>query len=368
MDEQHPDASLLRPAVEPTVPLAVRALLTSQGTGLTSQGAGPSRLDLLPQDPERRLATVNGAATGLSAGIVVAVTGATPWAIGVLIFQGAVSWQSATGRYALLLMEMLVAVTAVVFGTQVARFGQVRTRYTAAAARTRYRERYLTGDDLDAPARVLLRRAQDAIDAVTNAEVSDAGLLDEARALAAQEWDIAVSLREQARLRARRAEIIRAVGLTSPADPGNPSPASAALESAAAALASSAPVDSTPASTPADELLRQLTDAARVAERSVTDRVAALERFAAEVRQADAAHRGWHARARLAELTEPHLDLLARTAADSHGIAELAEMTARARAIRSAFNDGAFNNSAPNESALNESAPERGAPGVTDER
>jgi hypothetical protein len=347
VDEQHSDASLLRPAVEPTVPRAVRALLASQGAGLASHSVEPSRLDLLPQEPERRLATVDGAATGLTAGVVVAVTGAAPWAIGVLIFQGAVSWQSATGRYALLLMEMIVAVTTVVFGTQVARFGQVRTRYAAAAARARYRERYLTGDDLDAPARVLLRRAQDAVDAVTNAGVSEAGLLDEAPALAAQEWDIAVSLREQARLRARRAEITRAAGLTSPGDP--------------------APGDPAPVSTPANELLRQLLDAARVAERSVSHRVAALERFAAEVRHADAAHRDWHARARLAELTEPHLDLLARTAADSHGIAELAEMTGRARAIRNAFSDSAPNDSAFNGSAPNGRAPERGTPGATDE-
>ena len=127
MDEQS-DASLLRPAVEPTVPRVGRTLLTSRG-------ARPTRLDLLPQEPQRRLATVSGAATGLTAGMVVAVTGAAPWAIGVLIFQGAVSWQSATGHWALLLMEMIVAVTAVVFGTQVARFGQARTQYAAAAAR-----------------------------------------------------------------------------------------------------------------------------------------------------------------------------------------------------------------------------------------
>jgi len=302
VDEQNQDVSLLRPAIEPTVSPAVRALLTSQDVQT-------SRLDLLPREPARRLATVNGAATGLTAGMVVAVTGATPWALGVLIFQGAVSWQSATGRYALLLMEMILAVTAVVFGTQVARFSQVRARHAATAARSRYRGRYLTGDDLDPPARVLLRRAQDAVDAVTSARISRAGLLDETTALRAQEWDIAVSLRDQARLRASRAEITQGTGLDQPAG------------------------------SPADPLLGQFVDAARMAERSVTDRVAALELFATEVRQADAAHRDWHARIRLAELTEPHLDMLARTAADSHGIAELTEMTARARAIRSAFSD-----------------------------
>jgi hypothetical protein len=333
VDDQHSDASLVRPAVDPTVPRAARILLTSQGTRA-------SRLDLLPQEPERRLATVNGAATGLTAGMVVAVTGAAPWAIGVLIFQGAVSWQSATGRYALLLMEMIVAVTAVMFGTQVARFGQVRTRHAAAAARSRYRGRYLTGDDLDAPARVLLRRAQDAVDAVMNAEVSRAGLLDEATALAAQEWDIAVSLRDQARLRARRAEITQSTGLAEPAGTTSASTASDSTASDSTASDSTAPASTAlVGSTPAGKLLGQLLDAARAAERSVIDRVAALERFAAEVRQADAAHRDWHTRARLAELTEPHLDLLARTAADSHGIAELTQMTERARAIRSAFTD-----------------------------
>jgi hypothetical protein len=320
VDDQHSDASLLRPAVEPTVPRAARALLTGQG-------ARPPGLDLLPQEPERRLATVHGAATGLTAGMVVAVTGATPWAIGLLIFQGAVSWQSATGRWALLLMEMIVALTAVVFGTQVARFGQARARYTAAAARSRYRGRYLTGEDLDAPARMLLRRAQDAVDTVMDAVVTEAGLLDEATALAAQEWDIAVSLRDQARLRARRAEITRSTGLTTP--DGGPTP-----------------------NTPATALLRQHLDAALAAERSVTERVVTLERYAAEVRQADAAYGNWRAHARLAELTGPHLNLLARTAADSHGIAELAEMTERARVIRSTFNERTTDGGIPDDGDL----------------
>jgi hypothetical protein len=38
--------------------------------------------------------------------------------------------------------------------------------------------------------------------------------------------------------------------------------------------------------------------------------------------------------------------MLARTAADSHGIAELADMTERARAIRSAFNEGTITGAA----------------------
>jgi hypothetical protein len=328
LDEQQTDARLLRPVVDPTIPAASRELLfalaeTASGTGLS--GTALLRPGLLPLEPERRLATVNGASTGLAAGMLVVVTGAAPWAVGVLVFQGAVGWQSATGRYALFLMEMIVAVTAVVFGTQVMRFGQARTRRAATAAARRYRGRYLADADLDAPARVLLRRAQEAIDVVTDAKVSREGLLDEAPALAAQEWHIAVSLRDQAWLRARRAEITDA------------SPAA-------------------PASQATAQLLRQHLDVAITAEESVTDRVAALERFASEVRAADAAYQDTSTRARLAELTAPHLDMLARTAADARGIAELAEMTDRARAIRTAFDDTGFDDTAFNDTAFNDTA------------
>ena len=60
----------------------------------------------------------------------------------------------------------------------------------------------------------------------------------------------------------------------------------------------------------------------------------ALERYAAEVRQADADYRDWRQHAAITELTGPHLDLLARTAADDHATAELDALTERARAVR----------------------------------
>jgi hypothetical protein len=338
LDEQQKDVKLLRPVVDPAIPAASRELLLAacettpdpepSGTEPAGTESSDAELsgtalphpDVLSLEPERPLATVNGAATGLTAGMLVAVIGAAPWAIGVLVFQGAVGWQSATGRFALFLLEMIVAVTVVVLGTRVARFGEVRTRRAAAAAARRYRGRYLADADLDAPARVLLRRAQEAIDVVTQAAVTRAGLLDEAPALAAQEWDIAVSLRDQAWLRARRAEI------TEGSEPAQASPATA-------------------------QLLRQHLDAAITAEESVTGRVAALEHFAEEVRAADAAYRDAGTRARLAELTTPHLDMLARTAADAHGIAELAEMTGHARAIQAAFSDTAFGDDISNDDA-----------------
>jgi len=296
VDDQHSAITLLRPAIDPTIPRPARDLLLAQARTAASPG-------LLPREPEQRLATVSGAATGLTAGMVIAVTGAAPWAIGVLIFQGAAAWQSATGRWALLLTEMIVMVTMVIFGTRVARFGQARTRYAITAARARYRGRYLTDADLDAPARALLRRAQQAVSSAREARMARAGLLEMGAALAAQEWDIAVSLREQARLRGRRAELA----------------AQARLSPSAAGL------------------LRQHQDAADEAERSTTARIEALEDFAATVGAADSAYQGWQARDKLAELGDAHLDMLARTAADAHGITELTELTERARLIGSAY-------------------------------
>jgi hypothetical protein len=80
-------------------------------------------------------------------------------------------------------------------------------------------------------------------------------------------------------------------------------------------------------------LLKRHSQAAQLADSSVAARVAALERYAAQVREADAAYRDWQQAAALAELGDQHLDLLARTAADEHGIAEIEAMSEQARAV-----------------------------------
>lgn len=121
--------------------------------------------------------------------------------------------------------------------------------------------RCIVDDGLDTPSRVLLRRALDAIAAVKSSEVFRAGLLDSASvsmALADQESDIAAALRDQARVRARRAELA----------PARPGPMTAAV-------------------------VRRQVHAAQLAESSLASRVEALERYAAEVREADAAYRDW---------------------------------------------------------------------------
>jgi hypothetical protein len=303
------DATLRRPALDPAIPRVARDLLTAHGRLLApAPPDGPGRRrGLLPAQPERRQATVSGAVTGLTTALFVAVVGATPWAFGVLVFQQPLGWQTAAGRYGLLLAELIIAVTAIAFGTRVARFGEPEVEdETASAART-YHGRYLTDADLDPRARVLLRRAQDAINAINSAAIVRADLLDEpatSALLAEQEWQIALAVREQARLRGLRS------GLAEPR-PGSPSA----------------------------ELLDEHRQAARAAEQSTAGRVAALERYAAEVYLADSAYRDWREHAAIAELTAPHLDLLAGTAADEHAAAELDALTERARALRRSFTE-----------------------------
>jgi hypothetical protein len=178
-DAGRADATLRRPAVDPDIPAAERALLTAPGAFLTPAcRARPARYrDYLPADPALRGTTVDGAVIGLTAAAFTAIGGATPLAIGTLVFQDPAGWQSAAGRYGLLLAGLLAVLTAAFLLTRIVRFGQPGGQGAAeAAARTRH-GRYLTAADFDAPSRRLLRRAQDAVDTVTSAEVFRDGLL-----------------------------------------------------------------------------------------------------------------------------------------------------------------------------------------------
>ena len=315
MDDQRDtlwaDASLRRPAVDPGIPRPDRDLLAARGALLppAAQDRPAPRRYYLPTEPARRLATIDGTVVGLTAAGLTALFGTTPLAVGVLIFQGPAGWEMASNRFALLAASIIAMVTTVILGVRVVRFGQPSGRTpTETAARTHH-GRYLTGADFDARSRVLLRRAQDAIDAVTSSLVCRDDLLDRqatSAALTGQEWDIAVALREQAQLRARRAELrVRRPEWPS----GRAGPQAAAL-------------------------LSQQDRAAQLAEASTIRRVEALERYAAEVGAADSAYRDGKQSAALAELHDRHLDMLARTAADEHGIAEIDRLAAQARAVR----------------------------------
>lgn len=261
------------------------------------------------------------AVAGITMALFVAVAGSAPWAFGVLIYQHPAGWQSAAVGYALLLAQAIVLVTVVVVGTGIVRSRAHRGGIPAAAAaqsvpaQPRSGDRPLADDGLDAGAAALLRRAQNAARTVTSAEICLDGLLDESVttvALAAQLSEIADALREQGRLRAERSWL------------AEPAPGSAAAE-----------------------LLEQHRQAAQEAHRSIAARVVALERYAAEVRQADADYLRWRQRAAITALTGPHLDMLARTAADEHRIAELTAMTDQARAMRRALRDDRDSPAAP---------------------
>ena len=303
------DARLRRPVVDPAIPRADRTLLADPRTPLTPacQSRPVRRRDYLPREPGRRLATVDGAAIGLTGAMMIAVFGTVPLAVGVLALQGTTSWESASSHYALLAAEIIVIITTVVFGFRIALFGQPTGKVPAEEAARTHHGRYFTDQDFDAPGRALLRRTQDAIDAVTSSAVCRDDLLDQAAvsaALAGQEWDVAVALREQARLRARRAEL-----RTTDAGP------------AAAAL------------------LGRQDEAAHLAESSIAARIEALERYAKVVRQADGAYRDWRQAAMLAELHGQHLEALARSAADEHGIADIEALAEQARAVHDVFTE-----------------------------
>jgi hypothetical protein len=157
-------------------------------------------------------------------------------------------------------------ILALVFGLRLVVSSLPAATIPAEPAQLAGQRRCLAGDGFDAASRALLRRAQEAIAAVRSSEVCRAGLLDRAAvstALAAQESDIAAALQDQARVGARRAEL-------SPVSAG---PMTAAISASQV-------------------------QAARRAQSSITARVEALERYAEEVAQADAAYRDWRKSAR----------------------------------------------------------------------
>jgi hypothetical protein len=142
--------------------------------------------------------------------------------------------------------------------------------------------------------RVLLARAQGAVDLVLGSQVRAAGLLEaDEPALRRHEWEVACASRELTRVR----------GLPS-ADAGTGAMTAAVLDAQQQALT--------------------------LAVEATTSRVSALERYAEQVAAADEAYQDWQAALRQAGLNDVYLDLVARTAADELAVAELDELTGRA--------------------------------------
>jgi hypothetical protein len=160
---------------------------------------------------------------------------------------------------------------------------------------------------LDRPCRQLLRRVQRVIARVLASGVyaADSHATVPESVLRRHEWEIASALRDITELRAEFAASASAAG---------PGPMTAAV------LASQR---------------RALT----LAQDAVASRVSALERYAAQVEAADAAQRDWHDAMRVAGMNDKYLDLVARTAADQHAIAEITDLTEQAALAARVFDD-----------------------------
>ncbi len=160
---------------------------------------------------------------------------------------------------------------------------------------------------LDLPCRQLLYRAQRSIARVLRSGVyaTDLRTTVPESVLRRHEWEIATALRDITELRAEYASSAAVAG---------PGPMTAAV------LASQR---------------RALT----LAQDAVAARVSALERYATQAEAADAAQRDWQDAMKVAGLNDKYLDLVARTAADQHAIAEITNLTEQAAVAAQVFDD-----------------------------
>ena len=225
----------------------------------------------------------NGAAAAAGCGGLVVSTAGITVAV-VFHFVAGLSWWWVGG--------VVLAAVAILMATRV-------IEVSSGAPDHRDRDRIVDPSDLDDPCRELLLRAQRTIATVLGSEVYASDMLDHAAGemvLRCHEWDIAAALREITRLRAELAASA-AVGGAGPM-------AAAVLDSQQRAIT----------------LARDATEA----------RVGALESYAVQVQAADAAQQDWLSALRLSGLNSQYLDLVARTAAGEHALAEIAGLTEQA--------------------------------------
>lgn len=170
-------------------------------------------------------------------------------------------------------------------------------------------ERYVDERVLDELGAELMTRAQQAIRVSLDSGVHATDAQEHAvgeNILRQHEWEIATNLRRLTRLRAEH-------------------------ERARARAAESGPMT--------DSILTSHQNALTVAQESITSRIAALEHYAAQLHAADAAKNDWLEALKLSGLNDAYRDLVARTAADEHAIAEIKGMTEQAAAAAQVFQD-----------------------------
>ena len=165
----------------------------------------------------------------------------------------------------------------------------------------RHGDRVIYPYDLHDDDRIVLARAQLAIETILASEVRAEGLVEaEEPVLRRHEWEVAVALREITPLRRLNEQQDPAGAITA-----------AVLESQRRAIT--------------------------LASDATAARVAALERFAAQAEAADAARRDWREALELSGLNDRFLDLVARTAADQLAVTEIDDLTERAAAAARAL-------------------------------
>ncbi|MGI5271353.1 hypothetical protein ACQEUU_19505 [Nonomuraea sp. CA-218870] len=168
-----------------------------------------------------------------------------------------------------------------------------------------YEGRYVFAEDLDESARRLLARAQRAIATVNQSAVNTEGLLDGVRnavMLPAQEWEIARLLAKLSALRAKHRQTV--TGAAAPEVAAVAEPLGRALDSS---------------------------------EEAVVARVEALERYAANVTEAE---RAFHAHQQIEELRgrlHQYEELVAETGADAFAVPEIARLAEDADQLEQAL-------------------------------
>jgi hypothetical protein len=183
-----------------------------------------------------------------------------------------------------------------------------RQRRHADRELRRHPDQVIFPHSLDVPARLMLARAQQAIDIILGSDVRAAGMLEaDELALRRHEWDIACAARELTQVR------------TLPAP-----------EQEAGAMTAG--------------VLQAQQRAVELAEEATQRRVGALERYAGQVAAADSARRDWESALQatsrdwqsahqLAGQNDRYLDLLARTAADDIAVTEIDDLAQRTAAV-----------------------------------
>jgi hypothetical protein len=170
----------------------------------------------------------------------------------------------------------------------------------------KHRDEIVLPSALDRASRELLLRTQFAINQTLDSDVDEAGLpeLVAEATLLRHEWEIALALRDITDLRAEHE-----------------------LNSAASAGPMTAAI------------LAPHLRAVQLAEEGILSRVTALEQYAVEVHAAGSAYRDWQDALRVAGMNDRYLDLVARTAADEHAVAEISGLAEQAAAAARTFRE-----------------------------